>query len=183
MNKPILRKRWDWLFAILDKYTLVIAAVVIYAYYLLTSIDLFQSGEHHKSFIEYIFQFDSLFYLWIIAAITLQLQKYRKHQKEEQEHLKSIQHEFERQRIHLEEVDGIVAQLQENVDNPLATISITSHTIRQRLSSDGELVGMLDRIDTSLQRINSAINDIKANQMQNIMQETLRQQIETRGLN
>jgi len=114
--------------------------------------------------------------LWIIAAITLQLQKYRRHQKEEEQNLRSIQFEFERQRIHLQEVDEIVSLLQENVNNPLATISLTSHTIRQKLASDDELLGMLDRIDTSLQRINSAINDIKGNQLQNIIQETMKQQ-------
>jgi signal transduction histidine kinase len=175
-NRPAPAKRWEVLFKFLDKYTIIIAAVVIYAYYLFTSIDLFKPGESRKTFLEYIFQFDSLIYLWIIAAITLQLQKYRRHQKEEEQNLRSIQFEFERQRIHLQEVDEIVSLLQENVNNPLATISLTSHTIRQKLASDDELLGMLDRIDTSLQRINSAINDIKGNQLQNIIQETMKQQ-------
>ena len=154
----------------LDKYSILVAAVVIYGYYLFTSIDLIEEGKH-KGFVGYIMQFDSLILLWIIAAIVIQLQRYRKHQGEEQEYRKKIQQEFERQQIHLQLLDEITKLLQDNVNNPLATISTTSHSIRRKISSDDEIAGWLDRIDASLHRIHSSINDIKAYQTQKIVEQ------------
>jgi hypothetical protein len=77
-----------------------------------------------------------------------------------------IQRELDRQRIHLQLLDEITSLLQDNVNNPLAVISISSHTIRHKFETDEETLGWLDRIDASLQHVHTTINDIKAYQMQ-----------------
>ena len=156
--------------AFLDKYSILVAAVVICGYYLFTSIDLIGSENKHKGFVGYLLQFDSLILLWIIAAVVIQLQRYRRQQSEEQEYRRKIQHEFERQRIHLQLLDEITKLLQDNVNNPLAMISITSHSIRKKIDTDDEITGWLDRIDASLHRIHSTISDIKAHQTQRIVE-------------
>jgi len=150
----------------LDKYSIIIAGVVIYGYYLLTSIDLIKSGGAEKGFLDYLLQFDSLILLWIIAAIVIQLQRYRKQQLEEGDYRKKIQLEFEKQQIHFQLLDEITTLLQDNVNNPLALISVTSHNIRKRFAGDEDIMAWLDRIDSSLQRIHATISDIKAFQQQ-----------------
>ncbi|MDH4070011.1 MAG: hypothetical protein OEV30_06270 [Ignavibacteria bacterium] len=157
---------WKSIISILDKYSILVAGVVIYGYYLLTSIDLIKAGTPHKGFLDYLLQFDSLILLWIIAAVVIQLQRHRKQQKEEAEYRNKIQLEFEKQRIHLQLLDEITTLLQDNVNNPLALISITSHNIRKKFPADSDITGWLDRIDASLQRIHSTIQDIKAFQTQ-----------------
>jgi len=160
----------------LDKYSIVVAGAVIYGYYLLTSLDLFQHGGEKKGFLDYLLQFDSLILLWIIAAVLIQLQRYRKQQREEREYRRRIQLEFEKQRIHLQLLDEITTLLQDSVNNPLALISITSHNIRKKFPQDDDIMAWLDRIDSSLQRIHATIGDIKAFQSQRIIESPVEHQ-------
>ena len=166
---------WNITRAFLEKYFILVAAVVIYGYYLITSINLMEHSNAKKGFLDYVLQFDSLILMWVIAAVFVQLQKYRKERKDEEVYRQKIQLEFERQRIHLQLLDEITALLQDNVNNPLAVISITSHTIRRKFENDDEILGWLDRIDASLQRVHATINDIKAYQTQKIVEHTSRQ--------
>lgn len=165
-----LKSLGNTIVSFLEKYSILVAAVVIYGYYVLTSVDLFQKAEERKGFLDYLLQFDSLILLWIIAAVIIQLQKYKKHQRDEVEYRRRIELEFERQKIHFKLLDEITTLLQDNVNNPLAVISITSHSIRKKFESDDEILGWLDRIDASLQRIHVTIKDIKAYQSQKIVE-------------
>lgn len=164
-----MKSLWKSILRFLERYSIIVAAVVIYGYYLLTSIDLLQQTSQKKSFLDYIMQFDSLILLWVIAVVVIQLQKYRKERREEEDYRKKIEMEFERQRIHLQLLDEITTLLQDNVNNPLAIISITTHTIRRKFEDDEEMTQWLDRIDGSMQKIHSTINDIKAYQTQKIV--------------
>ncbi len=163
---------WKKIVPFLDKYSILVAAVVIYGYYLITSIDLIKNNGGQKGFLDYLLQFDSLILLWVIAVVFIQLQKYRKQRKEEDEYRRKIQSEFERQRLHFQVLDEVTALLQDNVNNPLAIISVTSHSIRRKFEGDEEILTWLDRIDASLQRIHTTINDIKAYQTQKIVEES-----------
>jgi signal transduction histidine kinase len=154
----------------LEKYSIVVAGAVIYGYYLLTSLDLFERSSTKKGFLDYLLQFDSLILLWIIAAVLIQLQRYRKQQREEKEYRRKIQLEFEKQRIHLQLLDEITTLLQDNVNNPLAMISTTSHSIRKKFPHDEAIMAYLDRIDSSLQRIHATISDIKAFQNEKLVE-------------
>jgi signal transduction histidine kinase len=165
-----MKKLWSGIRQFLEKYIILVAAVVIYAYYLFTSLNLIEHGDSKKGFLDYVLQFDSLILMWVIAVVYVQLQKYRKEKSEEEDYRKKVQSEFERQRIHLQLLDEITGLLQDNVNNPLAVISITSHTIRRKFEADDEILGWLDRIDSSLQRVHTTINDIKAYQTQKIVQ-------------
>jgi len=169
-------RAWNSLISFLDKYSIIVAAVAIYGYYLLTSVDLLQNPTAKRGILDYILQFDSLIFMWIIAVVVIQLQKYRRERRAEEEHRKKIESEFERQRIHLQVLDEITALLQDNVNNPLAIISITTHTIRRKFEGDEEILGWLDRIDASMQRIHNTINDVKAYQTQKILQDSNRLQ-------
>lgn len=172
--KDKLRNAGKATVSFLDRYSILVAAVVIYGYYLLTSIDLLQHAREKRGFFDYVMQFDSLILLWVIAAVIIQLQKYRKEKKEQDAYREKIQMEFERQRIHLQLLDEITSLLQDNVNNPLAVISITSHTIRRKFEADDEILVWLDRIDASLQRVHATINDIKSYQTEKIVKGSLK---------
>jgi signal transduction histidine kinase len=165
------RPFWGRLVSFFERYSIILAGIVIYLYYLLTSVDLIKRGGEHLGFFDYVLQFDSLILLWIIAAVVIQLQRHRRQQREEQEHRRKIEMEFEKQRIHAQLLDEMTKLLQDNVNNPLAMISITSHTIRKKFANDEEIINWLDRIDTSLQRIHSAISEIKSAQAKKIVDE------------
>jgi signal transduction histidine kinase len=161
MEKSLQKRQFrSSILALLSKYWLIVAGVVIYAYYLLVAVDMIQKGGEQRGFLDYLLQFDSLILLWIIAAIVVQIQRYRKQHAEEQAYRRKIQLEFERQKIHLQLLDEITTLLQDSINNPLGMISATSETIRKKFTDDDEIISWLDRIDASLKRIHATISEI-----------------------
>ena len=155
-----------------EKYPVVLAALVIYLYYLLTSFDFFKHHDEKQTLLDYIMQFDSLFFLWLAAAAFLQLQKMRKGREEEKEHRNHIERVLDRQKIYGELVSDITMLLQDNVNNPLAIISVTTQEIRRRFESDKEILRWLDRIDGAMQRIHNTIRDLQAYEAQKHLEAT-----------
>jgi signal transduction histidine kinase len=84
-----------------------------------------------------------------------------------------VQLEFDRQRTKLQVLDEITSLLQDNINNPLAIISVSSQNLHRKHEGDSDTVSWLDRIDSSLQRVHTTINDIKAYQTQKIVQESM----------
>jgi signal transduction histidine kinase len=158
--------------SIVEKYPVVVAAVVIYLYYLLTSVNFFEHQDKPKSLLDYVMQFDSLFFLWLAAAALLQVQKVRKAQEEEKVHRHNIERVLDRQKIYGELVKDITMLLQDNVNNPLAIISVTTQEIRRRFESDKEILRWLDRIDGAMQRIHNTIRDLQAYEAQKLLEAT-----------
>jgi hypothetical protein len=168
----IFKKLWSKLKDFFSRYPIIIAAIIIYLYYLLTSINLFETRTEKKSFIDYILQFDSLLFMWLAAAAYIQMQKFRKDHAEETSRRFEIEKQFEIQKIHTKVVNEITSLLQDNVNNPLAVISITSKEIRRKFEKDADIIRWLDRIDSSMQRIHSSIRDIQLYQTQKMIEES-----------
>lgn len=155
----------------LDRHSIFVATIVIAGYYVFATLDLFQHTQIKKGLLEYILRFDSLIFMWVIAAVVIQLQKHKRERQAEEEHRKRIFHEYERQRAQLQMLDEFTMLLQDTVNNPLAAISITTHNLRKRFASDMEVASSADRIEASLQRINGVIRNFKAEQTQKIVGE------------
>jgi signal transduction histidine kinase len=157
---------------IAEKYPVILAAVVIYGYYLLTSFNFFKHHAERQSLLDYVMQFDSLFFLWLAAAAFLQLQKMRKSNEAAQEQRRSMERVLDRQQIYGTLIKDITMLLQDNVNNPLAIISVTTQEIRRRFESDKEILRWLDRIDGAMQRIHNTIRDLQAYEAQKLMEST-----------
>jgi signal transduction histidine kinase len=168
--KNVLIFLWNKLRMVLDRYPVVIAALVIYLYYLLTSFNLFQHNTKPRNFVDYVMQFDSLIFMWIAAAALLQLQKFRKEHKNEENRRREMERIFDRQQIYTSLVKDITMLLQDNVNNPLAIISLTTQEIRRRFEQDTEILHWLDRIDGAMQRIHNTIRDLQAYEAQKLME-------------
>ena len=166
----------DWsthFLVFIDKYSIIVAGVVIYLYFLLSSFNYLRSRESTQGFADFILQFDSLILMWVIAVVVIQLQKYRKQTREQEEYRQKVQLEFDRQSTKLQVLDEITSLLQDNINNPLAIISASSQNLHRKHESDGDTVAWLDRIDVSLQRVHTTIKDIKAYQTEKIVQESM----------
>ena len=123
-------------------------------------------------------QFDSLFFMWLAAAALIQLQRIRKEKKETDNRRHKIEQVLDRQRIHSELMNDILMLLQDNVNNPLAVISVTTQEIRRKFSRDEEIIRWLDRIEGAMQRIHNTIRDLQAYETHKIVEastETLRE--------
>lgn len=166
-------RAWIRFLAFVDKYSITVAGVVIYLYFLLSSFNYLRSRESMTGFFDFILQFDSMILLWVIAAVVIQVQKYRKQMREQEEYRQKVQLEFDRQRTKLQVLDEMISLLQDNINNPLAIISISAQHLHRKHEGDAETIGWLDRIDAALQRVHTTINDIKAYQAQKIVQESM----------
>jgi signal transduction histidine kinase len=171
--EPYMSNAWTKFLVFIDKYSIIVSGVVIYLYFLLSSFNFLRSRESTTGFFDFILQFDSMILLWVIAVVVIQLQKYRKQTREQEEYRQKVQLEFDRQRTKLQVLDEMTSLLQDNINNPLAIISVSSQNLHRKHESDSETVGWLDRIDTALQRVHTTINDIKAYQTQKIVQESM----------
>ena len=168
--KKVFEFLWIKFRFLLDRYPVLIAAIAIYFYYLMTSVNLFRHHSESRSFVDYIMQFDSLFFMWIAAAALLQLQKFRREHKEEESQRRDMERLLDRQQIYSLLVKDITMLLQDNVNNPLAIISLTTQEIRRKFEHDTEILRWLDRIDGAMQRIHNTIRDLQAYEAQKLME-------------
>jgi len=166
----MIKKVWDKIRVVIDKYPIIIAAVVIYLYYLLTTMNLFSHKTEHHSVLDYVMEFDSVFFLWIAAAALLQVQRIRKAYKKEEEQRRNVERVLDRQQIYNQLVNDITMLLQDNVNNPLAIISVTTQEIRRRFEQDSEILRWLDRIDSAMKRIHNTIRDLQAYEAQKLIE-------------
>lgn len=153
-------------------YPVVIAGIIIYIYYLITSLNLFQTINEKRTFIDYLLQFDSLIFMWLAIAAFLQLQKIKQGHVVESMKRFEFEKRLEIQKIHTDVVNEISSLLQDNVNNALAVISVTSKEIRRKFEEDSEIIKWLDRIDTSMHRIHSTIRDIQHYETQKMIEES-----------
>lgn len=168
-----LQRAWIKFLAFVDRYSIIVSGVVIYCYFLLSSFNYLRSRESMTGFLDFVLQFDSMILLWVIAVVVIQLQRYRRYTREQEEYRQKVQLEFDRQRTKLQVLDEITALLQDNINNPLAIISVCSQNLQRRHQADAETTSLLERIDAALQRVHTTINDIKAYQAQKIVQESM----------
>jgi len=165
---------WKSLFTLIrklvSKYPVVIAGVVIYLYYLATTVDFLGHAGGKRTFWEYIVQYDSLIFLWIASAALIQLQSARKSQKQEEQSRHSVERLLDRQEIYGSLLKDIMMLLQDNVNNPLAIISTTTQEIRRKFNGDPEIMRWLDRIDGAMTRIHHTIRDLEAYEARKLLE-------------
>jgi len=166
MITGIYRKAKDFVV----KYPVIVAAIVIYGYYLATTVDLFGQAASKKTVWEYVLQFDSLIFLWIASAALIALQSARKSQKQEEESRRGMERLLDRQEIYSGLLKDIMMLLQDNVNNPLAIISTTTQEIRRKFNNDAEIMRWLDRIDGAMTRIHHTIRDLEAYEARKLLE-------------
>lgn len=169
MKMGLVWKLWQTSRRLIEHYPVLIAGIVIYLYYLLTSINFFSHSHAHESFFDYFMQFDSLIFLWLAAAAFIQVQRFRKSYKGEQEQRRKMERVLDRQAIYSQLATDITMLLQDNVNNPLAIIAVTTQEIRRRFQQDTEILRWLDRIDGAMQRIHNTIRDLQAYETQKMI--------------
>jgi len=144
---------------IFDKYGIVIAGLVIFLYYLWSALDMFQSSHERRTIQGFVFQFDSLILLWLLLLTGMKLHSLRKKQQAEQERFREIALEHEVQKMRLNLLDDVTSLLTDAIHNPLAVISISAGSIRERFASDNEIIGSLDRIEGALKRLREVLTE------------------------
>ena len=168
--KNIIMIVWTTVRKFVEKYPVLLAAVIIYLYYLLTSVSFFSQETSKYSFLDYVMEFDSLFFLWLAAAALLQVQRVRREYRQEEERRRKVERVLDRQQIYNTLIKDVTMLLQDNVNNPLAVIAVTTQEIRKRFETDQEIIRWLDRIDGAMKRIHNTIRDLQSYEAQKLIE-------------
>lgn len=166
--KKLLQPLWK----IVNDYPAVVVAVVIYLYYLITSVNYFMHAGEKRTFLDYMLQFDSLIWMWVAAAAWLQVQKYRRQKKQEAEQRNVYEMELHLQQVQNELLNDVTAILQDSINNPLAIISLKTQELRRKFETDSEMIRLLESIEGAMRRIEQTIRDLKAYETQKMLKAT-----------
>lgn len=166
----IAKKVWTQVKAFVERYPIVVAAIVIYLYYLTASVDFFRHRTEKHSILDYILEFDSLFFLWVAIAAILQMYTMRRAHKQDEQRRREMEHTLDRQQIHKQIVDDFTLLLQDNVNNPLAVISVSSQEMRRKYENDQETLRNLERIEGAVYRISNTMRDLQLYEAQKIVE-------------
>lgn len=154
-----------------NKYPIVFSVLGIYAYYLFTTVNFFKKSEvAHLSLFDFILQYDSLIWMWLVVYVVARAQNMKQKYESEEAKRKQILSEVEKSSIASEVLRNVIRLLQDAINNPLAVIGSTTDEIRKRSSSDAALNRQFDQIDASLQRIHNAIKDVQVYQSTELLE-------------
>ena len=154
-----------------NKYPLVIAAILIYGYYLTTSYDVFHRSTSEKlSFFDFVLEYDSLCWMWLTAYVFVKLQQVKEKHFGEQRSMVLMQTQLEKTAIGSKILSEVTAQLQDTINNPLAVIKLMTEDIRKRFVADPEIIRRIDQIDASIRRVHDAIKDVSLYQSHQLLE-------------
>jgi signal transduction histidine kinase len=162
----------NFLGRILDRYGILLAGLLIFAYYLWSALNLFESSQPRKDFQGYVVQFDTLIVLWLLLVAVSKVYEYRKKERERDEQNQRIVVEHEKQKMRLEMLDDVTAHLTDAINNPLSIISLSTGSLRDRFTADRDVASFLDRIEGALRRLRDVLTDFQSNQTRKIMKST-----------
>ena len=145
-----------------ERHAIIVGAVVIYAYYLILTLDLFEHQSEKRELLSLFLQFDSLLLMWGVIVVFVQLQKFRKERKEGEKHQRTMLHRFQEQQLQLVSLDDISDMLNDRINNPLSVISISAGSLRGRTVHDNALSAEIDKIEGSLKRVHEVMMGIQS---------------------
>jgi signal transduction histidine kinase len=162
----------NFLARILGRYGILLAGLFIFAYYLWSTLNLFESAQPKKDFQGYLLQFDTLIVLWLLLVAVSKVHEYRKKERERDEQNQRIVVEHEKQKMRLQMLDDVTAHLTDAINNPLSIIAISAGSLRERFTADRDVASFLDRIEGALRRLKEVLTDFQSNQTRKIMKST-----------
>ncbi|MDH4069178.1 MAG: hypothetical protein OEV30_02020 [Ignavibacteria bacterium] len=147
---------------VLDKYTILVGAILIYAYYLVLALDLFERHEQKRELLSLFLQFDSLILMWGVIFVLVQLKKIKQVKKDGEEKQKALLASFQRQHLQLASLDDISEMLNDRINNPLTVISLCAGSLRKRTGRNDDMGDEIDKIEGGLKRVQEVMMGIQS---------------------
>ena len=153
---------WKKLVQWISKYPIVFSVLGIYGYYLFTTLDFFKKSEvTHLTLIDFIFQYESLIWMWLVVYVVSRSQSLKQKYESAASNKTNMVTEVEKSAIASAVLRSVIHLLQDTINNPLAIIANTAEEVRRQVPSDSHLNRQFDLIESSLQRIHNAIKDVE----------------------
>ena len=167
---------WRSLSQWIGRYPLVFSVLGIYAYYLFTTLNFFKKSEvAHLSLSDFILQYDSLIWMWLVVYLVSRSQIMKQKYESDDATKKRILSDVEKSSVASVVLHNVILLLQDAINNPLAIIGSTAEEIRKRSPSDPYLSRQFEQINASLQRIHNAIKDVQVYESTELLEQLHRQ--------
>ncbi len=128
----MVKKIWKKLFNWISKYPIVFSVLGIYAYYLFTTLNLFKKSEvGHLSLLDFILQYDSLIWMWLVVYVVSRAQAVKQKYELDESNRKQILSEVEKSSVASVVLHNVIRLLQDAINNPLAIIGSTIEDVRK----------------------------------------------------
>ncbi|MFN3134042.1 MAG: hypothetical protein ACK44H_00570 [Candidatus Kryptonium sp.] len=158
-----MKKIWrNFVEGFILKHPALFSALVIYLYYLFTTLDLFRKLKEGIVSVSDIFtHFDSLLWIWglsylFVKLINLQEQRHR----EEKLRMEQIK-QYETQIAKLKALKDFTFSLRDLIYNPLTVIMSASARIERRFPYDNETLRDVRAIEQGCRRIEKLLMEVK----------------------
>ena len=175
MLRSYLRRVLQWI----NKYPIVFSILGIYAYYLFTTLNFFKKSEITRlTLLDFILQYDSLIWMWLVVYVVSRAQSLRQKYETEEINKKALLSEVEKSAVASSVLRDVIRHLQDSINNPLAIISSLTVELRKKNSPDPHVSRQFDQIEASLQRIHNAIKDVEVYESTRLL-EDLHKQVST----
>ncbi|MGA9406373.1 MAG: hypothetical protein WBW71_04495, partial [Bacteroidota bacterium] len=115
MVKNIWKKLLYWI----NKYPIVFSVMGIYAYYLFTTLNFFKkSAVAHLSLFDFILQYDSLIWMWLVVYVVARAQAMKQKYESDESNKKQILSEVEKSSVASVVLHNVIRLLQDTINNP-----------------------------------------------------------------
>ena len=150
-----------WIKSFVTKYPAMIAGIVIYAYYMMSTMNFYVAFKHrHLSTTESLAHFDTLLWMWTLAFVLVKVIELRErihareHAMEEQHHAIAL-HETQMQTLR-----DVTSTLKHEINNPLAIILGYIHLMKRGTPADA--LKHVNDIESAAQRIQTSLKEYSA---------------------
>jgi len=172
----MVKRIWKKVLLWVNTYPIAFYVIGIYAYYLFTTLNFFKKSEvAHLSLPDFILQYDSLIWMWLVVYLVSRAQTMKEKYESNELNRKQILSEVEKSSIASAVLHNVIRLLQDAINNPLAIIGSTIEEIRKRTPSDPDLSRQCGQIDASLQRIHNAIKDVQVYESTELLEQLHKQ--------
>lgn len=163
--KRVLKKLFKPLLDFFVKYPAVLSGYIIYAYLFLATMDFYRDVKSatHNVF-DYIQNFDSLLWMWLLAYALARVIDYRTKLAEEEKRRLEHEQEAKLSRVQLSTMKEVVRALQHDINNPLTIILAYTRRAEKAAENHPEILKSLAEVKTAADRINRRIAEFAQTQ-------------------
>ncbi len=144
----------------LSRYPAVVAGVIIFSYFLFTTFDLFQKTKKSAlDAFDYLKQFDTLLWMWLLAWVLIKIIQYRSKLQEQERIRFRDEQDIQLRQAQITSMVEIVRKLQHDLNNPLTILLAYLQKAERAAKDSPEVKEPLKQVQTAAERIFQTLSD------------------------
>ncbi|HWP83075.1 MAG TPA: histidine kinase dimerization/phospho-acceptor domain-containing protein [Bacteroidota bacterium] len=153
-SSPFFQKAKNFL----SRYPALVAGLVIYLYFLITTLDFYDHlKEANLGIFDYIKQFDTLLWMWLLAWVMIKILNYRTQVQEQAKAKFEQEQQLKSKQVQLAAIQEVVKKLQHDLNNPITILLAYLRRAERSAKDSPETLKNLQEATSAAQRIFNAL--------------------------